>query len=132
MTSLLSAPFAKLRVGANTMVIAILVVLALVAVYFVASSKSRRDNAIESRVRKMVGAGVADSTFPSLYYAAAKAYAISKGAMGADDQSCAARVVIDGQVYFVVFSRDEGTGTDINVQRDEDVTRMVMDDFQNM
>jgi hypothetical protein len=114
------------------MIPVILIVLVAAVVYFIASSKSRRDTAIEAKVRKMVGAGVADATFPNLYYDAAKAYAASKGAIGGDETGTASRVMIDGQVYFVIFTRDSGTSTAMNVQRDEDVTRMILDDFQNM
>lgn len=101
-------------------------------VYFFASAKSRRDTAVEARVKRMVSSGVGYSTFPDLYYEAAKSYAISKGATAADRESASAKVVIDAAVYFVVFIRDTSGGTIITVERDSDVTKRVLDDMNRM
>lgn len=105
-----------------------ILIVAVVAavVYFFASSKSRRDAAVESRVTKMVSAGVRSSTFPDLYYEAAKAYAVSKGATAADNESAAAKMIIGGMVYFVVFIRDTDGGTMITAERDADVTKRTL------
>ena len=90
-------------------------VVVIAAVYFFASSKSRRDAAIETRVKKMLAAGVDYATFSDLYYEAAKSYAVAKGAQAADDQSASAKVVVNGSVYFVVFIRERDGGTTITV-----------------
>ena len=74
-------------------------------IYLYASRKSRRDEAVESRVTRMVAAGVAGAEFPDLYYDAARAYAVAKGATAANDESAAATVLVDGRSYFVVFIR---------------------------
>lgn len=97
--------------------------------YFFASSKSRRDTAVESRVRRMVSSGVRSSTFSDIYYEAAKSYAISKGATAADNESSSAKVVIDGDVYFVVFIRDRDGGTIINADRNSNVEKFILDDM---
>ena len=106
----------------------VLILILVVAgiVYFFASSKTRRDTAIESRVKRMVSSGVSSSTFPDLYYEAAKSYAISKGATAADHESASAKVIIDGNVYFVVFIRDTGGGTIITAERDSNVTKRIL------
>ena len=110
----------------------ILIIAVALIVYFFASSKTRRDTAVESRVNRMVSSGVSSSTFPDLYYEAAKSYAISKGATAADHESASAKVVISGTVYFVVFIRDTGGGTIITVERDSDVTKRILDDMNRM
>ncbi len=93
----------------------ILVLVVAAVVYFFSSSKTRRDNAIETRVKRMVEGGVDYATFSDLYYEAAKAYAISKGAKAADDREASATVVVDGSVYFVVFIKERDGGTTITV-----------------
>ncbi len=110
----------------------ILIIAVALIVYFFASSKTRRDTAVESRVNRMVSSSVSSSTFPDLYYEAAKSYAISKGATAADHESASAKVVISGTVYFVVFIRDTGGGTIITVERDSDVTKRILDDMNRM
>lgn len=111
----------------------LLLILAVAGiVYLFASPKTRRDTAVESRVKRMVSSGVGYSTFPDLYYEAAKSYAISKGATAADRESASAKVVIDAAVYFVVFIRDTSGGTIITVERDSDVTKRVLDDMNRM
>jgi len=98
-------------------------------VYFFASAKSRRDAAVETRVKRMVSSGVQSSTFPDLYYDAAKSYAVAKGATAADHESASAKVVIDGQVYFVVFIRNHDGGTMITADLHRNVERAVLDDM---
>jgi hypothetical protein len=74
--------FASIRQYMRRQIVMGFLILILVVagiVYFFASSKTRRDTAIESRVNRMVSSGVSSSTFPDLYYEAAKSYAISKG-----------------------------------------------------
>lgn len=111
-----------------------LIVLLIVggAVYFFASAKSRRDSAVETRIRRMVSSGVRSSAFADLYFEAARSYAVSKGATAADHESAAAKVVIDGQVYFVVFIRDASGGTMISVDRNSDVESFILDDMKRV
>ncbi|MGG5889447.1 hypothetical protein ACLF3G_20110 [Falsiroseomonas sp. HC035] len=95
-------------------------------IYLYASRKSRRDDAIESRVRRMVGAGVATADFPDLYYDAARAYAVAKGATAADDDSAAATVVVDSRSYFVVFIKQStGGGTSMSVSDSRQLERQL-------
>lgn len=110
----------------------ILIIAVAGIVYFFASSKTRRDTAVESRVKRMLSSGVSSSTFPDLYYEAAKSYAISKGATAADHESASAKVVIDGSVYFVVFIRDTDGGTIISAQRNSGVTKKILGDINRM
>ncbi len=98
-------------------------------VYFFASHKTRRDSAIESRVKRMVSAGVKSSDFSDLYYEAAKSYAISKGDTVADHLSASAKVVIDGNVYAVIFIRDKDGGTYITVDHYSDVIKTILGDM---
>ena len=109
--------------------ILILLLVVGAVVYFFASARSRREAAVESRVKKMISAGVGSATFADLYYEAAKAYAVSKGAKAADHESAAAKIVIDGCVYFVFFMRDSGGRTVISAERDSDVTKRILDDM---
>jgi hypothetical protein len=88
-----------------------------IGIYFLASRRSRRSDAIESRVRKLVKAGEDYAQFSDLYYEAARGYAVEKGAKAADDQSASATVVVDGRPYWVVFSRAFDGGTCIGVQQ---------------
>ena len=99
-------------------------------VYFFASSKSRRDSAVEARVKKMVSSGVHSSTFSDLYSEAARSYAVAKGATAADHESASAKVVIDGQVYFVVFIRGHDGGTMITVNLDRNVENSILEDMR--
>lgn len=100
-----------------------LVVFVAVVVYFFASSKTRRDTAIESRVQKMIRGNVDFASFSDLYFEAAKSYAVSKGATAADDQSASAKVVVNGTVYFVVFTRQRDGGTSISVDTEKNMER---------
>ncbi|WP_326894471.1 hypothetical protein U8P73_35900 (plasmid) [Rhizobium beringeri] len=89
-------------------------VLAGYAIYIFASRKSRRDDAVENRVKKMVAAGQNIAVFTDLYFEAARSYAIAKGARAADQDGASATMVIGGRPYFVVFSRAAGGGTAIS------------------
>ena len=114
------------------MEVVILILAVAGIVFFFASYKTRRDMAVESRVKRMVAAAVSSSTFSDLYYDAAKSYAVSKGAKAADHESASAKIVIDGSVYFVVFIRDTGGGTIITVESDSNVTKRMLDDMNRM
>lgn len=104
--------------------IIILIVSSLV--YLFASAKSRRDSAVETRVKRMISSGVHSSTFSDLYYEAAKSYAVAKGATAADHESASAKVVINGQVYFVVFIRDYDGGTMITADLLSNVEKSIL------
>lgn len=96
----------------------VVLIVVVAGVYFFASHKSRRSEAVESRIRRMVSAGVSSSSFPDLYFEAAKSYAISKdGRYGADLESASALIIIAGSVYSVVFVRSVDGGTIINAVR---------------
>ena len=88
-------------------------------IYFFASRDSRRDKAVESRVKKMVSLGREYAEFPELYYDAAKSYALAKGATetNSDRDSSSATILVNGRSYFVVFIRHQtGNGTSMSVR----------------
>jgi hypothetical protein len=93
--------------------------LAGIGIYWYASRKSRRDEAVEKRVRRVVLARQNHVTFPDLYFEAARAHAIAKGGgTGGEEDSASVTMVIEGTPYFVVFTRvpvPEGGGTTISV-----------------
>lgn len=91
-------------------------------IYMYASRKSRRDEAVEGRVKRMVDAGRINASFPDLYFEAARSYAIAKGANAPEADAASAKILIEGTSYFVVFMRESG-GTAISVERSSDVTR---------
>ncbi|MDA8740766.1 hypothetical protein N9M73_06540 [Rhodobacteraceae bacterium] len=93
-------------------------------IYFFASSKSRRADAIEVRVKRMVSAGRDYNQFSDIYYEAAHKYALDKGDEYADDQSASALIIVNDVVYNVVFSRAAyGGGTLFSVRPQKDVER---------
>jgi hypothetical protein len=104
--------------------------LALVGlgIYLVASRKSRRSDAIESRVKKMVSAGKDYAVFADLYFEAARSYAIAKGAKAADENAASAHIVVDGRTYFVVFTRAASGGTIFGVEEADSVRKRIFDD----
>jgi len=84
-----------------------------IAIYMIASRKSRRADEIEGRVKRMIRAGQDYAHFPELYYEAARGYAVEKGATSADQDGASATIVVEGRAYFVVFSRGVDGGTSI-------------------
>jgi hypothetical protein len=108
------------------MAIVIVFVLFGGLIYLFASRKGRRDDAVERRVKRMVSAGVSDATFHDLYFEAARAYAISKGATAAERDAASATMLIDGRTYFVVFMRDGRSNTAISVKDTESVERELL------
>ena len=72
-------------------------------IYIFASRISRRDDAVESRVKKMVSAGRGSASFSDLYFEAARSYAIEKGAKAPEPNAASANILVDGRKYFVVF-----------------------------
>ena len=97
-------------------------------IYLVASRKSRRSDAIESRVKKMVLAGKDYAVFADLYFEAARSYAVEKGAKAADENAASAHIVVDGRTYFVVFSRAASGGTIFGVEEADSVRQRIFDD----
>lgn len=97
-------------------------------IYLVASQKSRRSDAIESRVKKMVSVGQDYAVFADLYFEAARSYAIAKGAKAADENAASAHIVVDGRTYFVVFTRAASGGTIFGVEEADSVRRRIFDD----
>jgi|GEM_PF-3309385 len=103
-------------------------------IYLFASHKSRRSDAIESRVKKMVSAGKDYAVFADLHFEAARSYAIAKGAKAPEPNAVSAHILIDGCTYFVVFTRATSGGTIIGVEdativRDRVLDRSKMEDF---
>lgn len=96
-------------------------------IYIFASRKSRRSDAVESRVKKMVAAGKEMASFSDLYFEAARAYAIEKGAKAAEPNAASAHILVDGTRYFVVFSRAASGGTMISVEESDAVKRRIFD-----
>lgn len=91
-------------------------------IYIFASRTSRRNDAVESRVKKMVAAGRGSASFSDLYFEAARSYAIEKGAKAPEPNAASAHILVDGRKYFVVFSRAASGGTMISVE-DADVVK---------
>ena len=92
-------------------------------IYLFASRKSRRDDAVEKRVRMLISAGQAYATFNDLYFDAALSYAIAKGAKAAEQDAASTTMLVDGRTYFVVFMRERGNGTAISVRGTDSVER---------
>lgn len=94
--------------------------LLLLVVFLVVTRGSRRDTAIENRVRRMISAGENFAVFEDLYFEAAKSYAVAKGSSSDDNESASTKAVIDGEVYMLYFSRAVGGGTSILVEDYDD------------
>lgn len=86
------------------------------AIYAFASRKSRRDDAVESRIKKMISAGIENTVFSDLYFDAARSYAIEKGAQSPEQDAASATIILNGRTYFVIFMRDSGGGTRISIR----------------
>jgi hypothetical protein len=98
--------------------------LAGYGIYIFASRKSRRDDAVEDRVKRMISAGKDYAVFSDLYFEAARSYAIAKGANAPEQDAASARVIVNGRSYFVVFVRAAGGGgTAISVKDSRTVER---------
>ena len=96
-------------------------------IYIFASHKSRRNDAVEIRIKKMVAAGKGSASFSDLYFEAARSYAIEKGAKAPEPNAASAHILIDGTKYFVVFSRASSGGTMISVEESDAVRRRIFD-----
>jgi len=96
-------------------------------IYIFASRTSRRNDAVESRVKKMVSAGKGSASFSDLYFEAARSYAIEKGAKAPEPNAASAHILVDGRKYFVVFSKAASGGTMISVEESDAVRRRIFD-----
>ncbi|MBB3913895.1 hypothetical protein [Rhizobium fabae] len=85
------------------------------AIYVFASRESRRNRAVESRVKKVIDAGQTYGVFQDLYFEAARGYARSKGAKAADTDGASAQMLVNGRLYFVVFVKAAGGGTAVSI-----------------
>lgn len=106
-------------------------VLAGYCIYIFASRKTRRDNAVESRVKKVISSSGDSLDFNDLYYESAKSYAISKGATAADNESASTKIIVNGMTYFAIFIRNSGGGTSIVVRDAKAVDKELMDDLHS-
>jgi hypothetical protein len=99
--------------------------LAGYAIYIFASRRSRRDDAVEDRVKRMILAQKDYAVFSDLYFEAARSYAIAKGASAPEQDAASATMIVDGCSYFVVFVRAVGGGTAISVRDSRTVEREI-------
>lgn len=106
--------------------------LAGYGIYLFFSRKSRRVDAVESRIKKLVLANKEFAVFKDLYFEAARSYAIAKGAQSPEKDAASATVVIDSRVYFVTFMRDPSGGTAISARDKRAVEREFESDLQGM
>lgn len=106
-------------------------------IYFFASRDSRRDRAVETRVKRMVSQRMEYAEFPDLYYDAAKSYAIAKGHRGSEEGSSSTTMLVNNRSYFVIFIRQNGNGTSISAREsrivqaeiERDMTRHLVPDI---
>ncbi|WP_368495624.1 tetratricopeptide repeat protein [Pseudomonas fulva] len=103
--------------------------LAGYCIYIFASRTTRRDNAVESRIKIVISSGKESISFKDLYYEAAKSYAVAKGAKAADKDSASARIIVEGRTYSVIFIRDVGGGTSIIARDSKIVDKEIEDDL---
>lgn len=103
--------------------------LAGYAIYVFSSRKSRRDEAVESRVKKLIAAGRGYSTFSDLYFDAARKYAEDKGGTSEHDYA-SVRMIVSDRLYSVSFMNDGGGGTNISVRDWRDVENEIERDLK--
>ncbi|AXQ95517.1 hypothetical protein LV780_18045 [Cereibacter azotoformans] len=104
----------------------------LIVVFLILTRTSRRDSAVENRLRRMAAAGQNHAVFNDLYFEAARAYAVAKGAPPTRGDSASAKTVIDGQVYQIYLSRAAGGGTSVLLEEYEaqrDRIKSLMDEM---
>lgn len=85
-------------------------------IYIYASRHTRKERAVEGRIRAMIAAKKDMATFSDLYYEAARSYAVSKGCTVSDHEPASAAVMIDGKAWNTVFLRERDGGTTITLQ----------------
>jgi hypothetical protein len=104
----------------------ILLVIVGAVVYFFATKRTRRDDAVEVRVQRMIAGGQSLVTFNELYFDAAKSYAISKGADATERDAASTTMLVGGRTFFVVFMRENRGGTTISISDDASIEREMM------
>lgn len=104
--------------------------LAGYTIYVFSSRKSRRDEAVESRVKKLIAAGESYSTFSDLYFDAARKYAEEKGGTSEQDYA-SVRMLVSDRLYSVSFMNDGGGGTNISVMDWRDVENQIERDLKD-
>jgi hypothetical protein len=98
-------------------------------IYSVASHKSRRDKAVESRVKRMVSKGLDQAWSSDLFFEAARSYAVSKGAKAPEKDAASTHMLVDSETYFVVFTRAAHGGTMISVRPKDEVRTQMFGHF---
>lgn len=101
-------------------------------IYIYASRHTRKERAVEDRMRRMIVAGRNMATFSELYYEAARSYAISKGCTVSDHESASAAVMLDGKAYNAVFLRERNGGATITLQDHEVVQKKCNRDLERV
>lgn len=97
-------------------------------IYLYASRHTRKEEAVEGRIRGMIVTKREMVTFPELYYEAARSYAVSKGCTVSDHESASASIMLNGKAYFAVFLRERDGGTTITLQDHAEVSRALHED----
>lgn len=85
-------------------------------IYLIASRKSRRADAVESRVAAMVAAGRESAKFPELYFEAARSYCVAKGAQATDAAAASTHILVNGVSYSVFFAKMTDGGTAVLIR----------------
>lgn len=98
-------------------------------IYLFASRKSRRDDAIESRIKQMLSQGRERAEFSDLYFEAARSYAVAKGAIAPDQNAASAKVLINGHSYSAMFTRGLKGGTAIFVRTTDAINNELVRDL---
>ncbi|EKT4440585.1 TPA: tetratricopeptide repeat protein [Stenotrophomonas maltophilia] len=101
-------------------------------IYIYASRHTRKERAVEGRIRAMIAAKKDVATFSELYYEAARSYAISKGCTVSDHEAASAGVMIDGKAWNAVFLRERDGGTTITLQDHAAVEKWIQNDVDSV
>ena len=102
-----------------------------IGIYLFASRKSRRSEAVESRIKQLISTGKDHAVFEDLYFEAAHSYAVDRGAKAPEKNAASTHVVVDGCNYFVVFSRSVSGGTTIGIEEADAVRKRFDNVFEN-
>lgn len=104
-------------------------------IYFYSSRDSRRDKAVENRIRRMLDSNTDMATFEDLYFEAASSYAKSKGSRRDDWDANSVDTMIDGKSLSVTFLREIRGGTTICIEstqvRDQRFSDLMDSRFHN-
>lgn len=85
-------------------------------IYIFSSRKSRRDGAVEARVKKLIQENRSHGVFADLHFEAARSYAMAKGAQSPEQDAASTTIIVNGRSYFVTFMMDVGGGTAISAR----------------